>query len=162
MIRMTEKINSWSEVGNRVKVFYIKRGFLLTVFVFFLITLSLNTQQVAFPGTEGFGGYTTGERGENLYEVINLNNSGPVSLRDALSRSNKTIEFRVSGDINLRSELKITGSNLTIYGQTTHDGGIFIRDYLTKVNKKNITMQIYAISLGDKYSLKSDPIDIND
>ena len=39
------------------------------------------------PAYEGFGATTPGGSGKPVYHVTNLNNSGPGSLRDALSQA---------------------------------------------------------------------------
>lgn len=87
---------------------------------------------LAFPGAEGGGRYATGGRGGSVYEVTTLADSGPGSLRDAVSGSNRTIVFRVSGNIELRGGLDITGSNLTIAGQTAPGDGICVVGNETK------------------------------
>lgn len=89
--------------------------------------LSATDLTPAFPGAEGHGRYTTGGRGGEIRHVTNLNDSGPGSLRQALSdTTKKIIVFDVSGYIDLRSDLKVT-SNTTIAGQTAPEGGITLR-----------------------------------
>lgn len=91
--------------------------------------LSASESAPAFPGAEGHGRYVTGGRGGEVRHVTNLNDSGPGSLRQALSgTAPKIIVFDVSGYIDLRSQLNVT-SNTTIAGQTAPEGGITLRYY---------------------------------
>src|SRR5215208_6841607 len=73
---------------------------------------------VAFPGAEGCGANAMGGRGGDVYEVTNVNDASPGSLRDAVSKGNRTVAFRVSGTIGLESRLEIGQPNITIAGQT--------------------------------------------
>jgi len=92
-------------------------------FVFFCI--SSFAQTLAFPGAEGFGKYAVGGRGGSVYHVTNLNDSGPGSFRDAVSRPNRNIVFDVAGVIRIKSKMS-AASYLTIAGQTAPGKGITI------------------------------------
>lgn len=115
-----------------------------------------NDRLLAFPGAEGGGMYTTGGRGGELYKVTTLADSGPGSLRDAVSESNRIIVFNVGGVIDLESPLKISGSNLTIAGQTAPGDGITIAGYPTTLEGDNIIMRYLRFRLGDHYPSEAD------
>jgi hypothetical protein len=85
--------------------------------------------------------YATGGRGGEVYEVTTLADSGPGSLRDAVSKDNRTIVFRVSGNIYLEGGLDITGSNLTIAGQTAPGDGICVVGNETTIIGSNVIIR---------------------
>src|SRR5690606_33103859 len=116
----------------------------------------VSTGLPAFPGAEGGGMYTTGGRGGEVYEVTTLADSGPGSLREGVSRSNTTIVFKVGGTIHLQSPLKITGSNLTIAGQTAPGEGITVSDYATSFQANNVIVRYMRFRLGDRYPSEDD------
>lgn len=58
----------------------------------------------AFPGTEVAGAFTPGGRGGRIFEVTNLNDAGPGSLRTAFEAEGASIViFRISGIITLNN-----------------------------------------------------------
>ncbi|WP_179367662.1 Ig-like domain-containing protein [Winogradskyella forsetii] len=100
--------------------------------LFFLQIVS--AQQLAFPTAKGAGAYASGGRGGVVLHVTTLADSGPGSLRWALTdvdhrALDRTIVFDVSGVIKLLTVIRMgsefTGG-ITINGFTAPEGGITI------------------------------------
>ncbi|WP_207424701.1 pectate lyase family protein [Desertivirga brevis] len=116
------------------------------------------SQQIAFPGAEGYGKFTSGGRGGRVVEVTNLNgDESPGSLRAALNTPGSdpiTIIFRVSGTISLDKGLvKVGRSNMTIAGQTAPGGGICIKNGCLKFNGSNLIIRYIRFRPGDEAGL---------
>ncbi len=87
-------------------------------------TPSIAQDTIAFPGAVGYGRYAgVGQPARTVYAVTNLNNSGPGSLRDALSQGNRFVIFKVAGTITLSSRIDIVEDNIYIAGQTAFENG---------------------------------------
>lgn len=97
----------------------------LLIFFLLLSTCSLSAQQLAFPGADGFGKSAIGGRNGSLYHVTNLNDSGPGSFRDAVSKPRRTIVFDVNGVIRIKNRVAVAPF-ITIAGQTAPGEGITI------------------------------------
>ena len=77
---------------------------------------------------EGFGASTPGGSGKPVYHVTNLNDSGPGSLRDAVSQGNRNVVFDVGGTIVLASEVTIRSAFLTVDGLSAPPPGITLKN----------------------------------
>ena len=127
--------------------------------LFFFGAAALYSQQIAFPGAEGWGKYTVGGRGGKVYEVTNLNDKGPGSLRQAVNAAGpRTIVFRVSGTIELNSNLDIRNPYITIAGQTAPGEGICIKNYPIMIGTDEIILRYLRVRLGDQSGNDSDAI----
>lgn len=93
------------------------------------ITFCLTPPVAAESQYEGFGALTVGGEGKPVYRVTNLKDSGPGSLRDALSRGNRMIVFEVQGTIALQNEIRVKGAFITLDGFTAGASGVTVKNY---------------------------------
>ena len=77
----------------------------------------------AFSGAEGFGKFATGGNGGETVHVTTLDDSGPGSFREAVSKPNRIVVFDVGGVIRLKSNVAVS-SHITLDGSTAPTDGI--------------------------------------
>lgn len=120
-------------------------------------------QPLAFLGAEGWGRFAAGGRGGDVYTITNLNDDGPGSLRDAVRAGNRTVVFRVSGTIELKSELIVERSNITIAGQTAPGDGICLRRFPLRIRgAKDVIVRYLRIRVGDEAGKPLDGLEVRD
>jgi len=102
----------------------------------------------AFPTAEGFGAHATGGRGGEIYHVTTLDDSGPGSFREAVSKGHRIVVFDIGGYIQLKSNVSVA-SNITIAGQSAPGEGIATRNYEVSFSKsKNVIVRYMRFRLG--------------
>ncbi len=142
-------------MANQKKHKYIHRFNYLKLFSIVLLLISTTielsySQEFAFPGAEGFGRYSKGGRGGKVIKVVNLNDNGPGSLREALeSEGARYVVFDVGGIINLENRINITNPFVTIAGQTAPGDGIVLRGNGINIETNNVIIRFLRIRPGD-------------
>lgn len=133
--------------------------FLLTLITTACTTSTADDRQLAFPTAEGYGKYTQGGRGGVVYEVTNLNDHGPGSLREAVeAQGPRTVIFRVSGTIDLQRPLTIRNPYITIAGQTAPGDGICLKRHPLNIGADEVIIRYIRVRLGDETGRDTDAI----
>lgn len=89
---------------------------------------------LAFPWASGFASGTIGGRGGQVIAVTSLADSGPGTLREAVTTPGpRIVIFKVAGIISADSPIEVTQPYCTILGQTSPGQGITIKN--SSVNK---------------------------
>ncbi|WP_421876779.1 pectate lyase family protein [Marinoscillum sp.] len=128
-----------------------------------IVPLIIWSQELAFPGAEGYGRFASGGRGGQVIIVSNLHDSGPGSLRAALREDfSRIIVFNVSGYIELESDLDINDGNVTIAGQSAPGDGITLKNYPLKVKGDNVIIRYIRSRMGDERQVQDDAISAKD
>jgi hypothetical protein len=123
------------------------------IFLWTTLLTSTGAAPLAFPGAEGYGRFTRGGRGGDVYHVTQLGDSGPGSLRHGIESAQgpRTIVFEVAGTIALKSILRFEGEGLTIAGQTAPGEGITLRDYNLHLREaREVIIRYLRLRLGDQ------------
>jgi hypothetical protein len=103
-----------------------------------------------FPGAEGFGTDTVAGRGGQIIVVSTLAESGPGSLREALSASGpRVVLFEVGGVIALSSAVVISNPYVTVAGQSAPDPGITLTGAGLVVTTHDVLVQHIRSRPGD-------------
>jgi pectate lyase len=102
---------------------YFKLFWLVAALQLPLPALPAAANTIAFPGAEGFGALATGGRFGEIYSVTNLDDSGPGSFRDAVSKPGRFVVFSVGGVIRLKSNVSVA-SRITLAGHSAPGDGI--------------------------------------
>ncbi len=117
-------------------------------------------REPAFEGAEGGGKYTRGGRGGKVYVVTSLEDTGAEgTLRHAVeAKGPRIIEFAVSGDIHLKSTLKIEEPYITISGETAPGDGITLRDHGLYIGADEVIVRYLRFRMGSRMKDENDAL----
>lgn len=123
--------------------------------------IPITPAEKAFPQAEGSGANTTGGRGGTILYVTSLEDDAQKvgTLRYALNQNYaRTILFKVSGRINLKSELRIRRGNVSIIGQSAPGDGICISGYPVHIDADNVIIRFLRFRMGDENKAEGDAL----
>ena len=117
-------------------------------------------REPAFEGALGGGMYTVGGRGGKEYVVTTLEDGDEEgTLRHAVeAKGPRTVTFAVSGDIRLKSVLKIEDPYISILGQTAPGEGITIRDHDVYIGTDQVILRYLRFRMGSAAGSEGDAL----
>jgi chitodextrinase len=153
----------------------VKMKKLIFFAILFFLPLITNNSIFALPiipSAAGWGMDTTAGSGRNkgpagasasgeIYHVTHLGDSGPGSLRDALTGNRngpRTVVFDVSGYIELNSDISLgeKDSYITVAGQTAPSPGIEVKNWgILLINAHDVLFQHMGIRISPGDSSKT-------
>ena len=140
--------------------------FITALFIAAAPELARAADLTAFPGAEGYGRFSQGGRGGDVYHVTTLADSDAGSLREGLKtmKGPRTIVFDVSGTIELQKELRLENkSGLTLAGQTAPGDGITLKNQPLKfLGVSDLIVRFIRVRLGDERKGSADCLDLGD
>ena len=121
----------------------------------------------AFPGAEGYGMWTVGGRGGDVYRITTLADYAegeapiPGSLRAAVEAEGpRTVVFRVAGALDLIRSLDIRNGFLTVAGQSAPGDGIVLTGHGIEVNAPEVILRHLRVRPGDTAHEEQDAINV--
>lgn len=143
-------------------------GWLLTMAITSMAACQATPHVPAFPGAEGFGAFTRGGRGGDVYVVTTLADYDPEgdvipgSLRHAVDAVGpRTVVFGVAGYIELKRPLEIRHPYLTIAGQSAPGEGVALKNYSVEVMAPQVVIRYLRVRPGDVAGVEQDAINIH-
>ncbi len=119
---------------------------------FFISAAAESAPQLAFPEADGYGRFTVGGRGGQVYVITSLDDQPdspkPGTLRHAVKQKGpRTIVFATSGVIHLKKPLEIKQDFITIAGQSS-PGGIVLRGAPVQIKADQVILRYLRVRLG--------------
>ena len=106
----------------------------------------------AFPTAEGHGRFATGGRGKEIVHVTSLADNGAGSLREAVSRSGRTIVFDVAGVIELKSDLVLKSDQTLLFQTAPGDGIELFNRRVSSSGASNLIVRYMRVRVGRQAS----------
>lgn len=132
-----------------------------------LVASGAAAQIPAFPGAEGYGMWTVGGRGGEVYRVTTLEDyaegepSVPGSLREAVEAEGpRTVVFRVAGTIRLTRRLEVWNPYLTIAAQSAPGDGVALAGFGVEVYAPEVILRYLRVRPGDLAREEQDAINL--
>ncbi len=126
----------------------MKSKLILIAVVFCFVRFAPAQTNLAFPSADGFGQFAGGGRGGEMFHVTTLEDSGPGSFRDAVSKPGRVVVFDVGGIIHLKSNVAVN-SDISIFGQTAPGDGIMIHGRSVSFSgQKNVVVRYLRFREG--------------